>query len=84
MSNQWFETVAKAQWRPKKRLPPSVYGALISAISVSDPGGNDLDGIPATIGTVPALAGQVEIVLDGGIRRGGDVVKALASACRPS
>jgi L-lactate dehydrogenase (cytochrome)/glycolate oxidase len=53
-----------------------------SAISVSDHGGNNLDGTPATIRALPAVADavgdQVEVVLDGGVRRGGDVVKALA------
>jgi glutamate synthase domain-containing protein 2 len=53
-----------------------------TAISVSNHGGNDLDGTPATIRALPAVAaavgGQVEVLLDGGIRRGGDVVKALA------
>src|ERR1700746_2568431 len=51
-------------------------------ISGPNHGGNDLDGTPATIRTLPAVAaavgGQVEVLLDGGIRRGGDVVKALA------
>jgi pre-mycofactocin synthase len=53
-----------------------------TAISVSNHGGNDLDGTPATIRALPAVAaavgGQVEVLLDGGIRRGGDVVKAVA------
>jgi pre-mycofactocin synthase len=53
-----------------------------SAVSVSNHGGNDMDGTPATIRALPAVAaavgGQVEVLLDGGIRRGGDVVKALA------
>jgi heme/flavin dehydrogenase (mycofactocin system) len=56
--------------------------AGVSAISVSNHGGNNLDGTPATIRTLPSIAaavnGQVEVLLDGGIRRGGDVVKALA------
>jgi heme/flavin dehydrogenase (mycofactocin system) len=56
--------------------------AGVSAISVSNHGGNNLDGTPATIRSLPAVAaavnGQVEVLLDGGIRRGGDVVKALA------
>jgi len=30
MANKWFETVAIAQARAKKRLPKSVYGALIA------------------------------------------------------
>jgi L-lactate dehydrogenase (cytochrome) len=53
-----------------------------SAISVSNHGGNDLDGTSATIRALPAIvgavSGEVEVLLDGGIRRGGDVVKALA------
>jgi pre-mycofactocin synthase len=57
-----------------------------SAISVSNHGGNDMDGTPATIRALPAVAaavgGQVEVLLDGGIRRGGDVVKALALGAR--
>ena len=57
-----------------------------TAISVSNHGGNDLDGTPATIRALPAIAeavgGQVEVLLDGGIRRGGDVVKALALGAR--
>jgi heme/flavin dehydrogenase (mycofactocin system) len=57
-----------------------------SAISVSNHGGNDMDGTPATIRALPAVAdavgGQVEVLLDGGIRRGGDVIKALALGAR--
>jgi heme/flavin dehydrogenase (mycofactocin system) len=57
-----------------------------TAISVSNHGGNDLDGVPATIRALPAVAeavgGQVEVLLDGGVRRGGDVVKALALGAR--
>jgi len=57
-----------------------------SAISVSNHGGNNLDGTPATIRALPAVAAavgdQLEVVLDGGIRRGSDVVKALALGAR--
>jgi pre-mycofactocin synthase len=56
--------------------------AGVSAISVSNHGGNNLDGTPATIRTLPAVAAavgdQIEVLLDGGIRRGSDVVKAVA------
>jgi pre-mycofactocin synthase len=60
--------------------------AGVTAISVSNHGGNNLDGTPAPIRALPAIAkavgDQVEIVLDGGIRRGSDVVKALALGAR--
>jgi len=53
-----------------------------SAISVSNHGGNNLDGTPATIRALPAVVeavgGEVEVLLDGGVRRGSDVVKAVA------
>jgi len=60
--------------------------AGVSAISVSNHGGNNLDGTPATIRMLAAVAdavgSQVEILLDGGVRRGSDVVKALALGAR--
>ena len=60
--------------------------AGVSAISVSNHGGNNLDGTPASIRALPAIAeavgNQVEVLLDGGIRRGSDVVKALALGAR--
>ncbi|ASR39361.1 alpha-hydroxy-acid oxidizing enzyme [Prauserella marina] len=56
--------------------------AGVSAISVSNHGGNNLDGTPATIRALPPIADavgeQIEVLLDGGVRRGSDVVKALA------
>jgi heme/flavin dehydrogenase (mycofactocin system) len=60
--------------------------AGVSAVSVSNHGGNNLDGTPAAIRALPAIAeavgDQVEVLLDGGIRRGSDVVKALALGAR--
>ncbi|MGQ0532104.1 MAG: alpha-hydroxy acid oxidase [Caulobacteraceae bacterium] len=57
-------------------------GAGADAVWVSNHGGRQLDTAPATIDTLPAIAdavgGAAEIILDGGVRRGGDVVKALA------
>jgi isopentenyl diphosphate isomerase/L-lactate dehydrogenase-like FMN-dependent dehydrogenase len=53
---------------------------------VSNHGGNNLDGTPASIRALPAIADavgdQVEVLLDGGIRRGSDVTKALALGAR--
>ena len=57
-----------------------------TALSVSNHGGNNLDGTPAPIRALPAVAdavgSQVEVLLDGGVRRGSDVVKALALGAR--
>jgi L-lactate dehydrogenase (cytochrome) len=57
-----------------------------TAVSVSNHGGNNLDGTPASVRALPAVAdavgSQVEVLLDGGIRRGSDVVKALALGAR--
>ncbi|TQF68752.1 mycofactocin system-associated heme/flavin dehydrogenase [Rhodococcus spelaei] len=57
-----------------------------TAISVSNHGGNNLDGTPAPIRALPAIAeavgDDIEVLLDGGIRRGSDVVKALALGAR--
>ena len=57
-----------------------------TAISVSNHGGNNLDGTPATVRALPAIAeavgDRIEVLLDGGVRRGSDVVKALALGAR--
>jgi heme/flavin dehydrogenase (mycofactocin system) len=61
-------------------------GAGATAVSVSNHGGNNLDGTPAAIRALPGVAAAVgdsaEVLFDGGIRRGGDVVKALALGAR--
>lgn len=58
------------------------------AVIVSNHGGRQLDDVPAAIAALPdiaaAVGGRAEIILDGGVRRGTDIVKALAlgaSAC---
>src|SRR6476659_1426644 len=60
--------------------------AGVSAISVSNHGGNNLDGTPASIRALTPIAeavgDQIEVLLDGGVRRGSDVVKALALGAR--
>ena len=57
-----------------------------TAISVSNHGGNNLDTTPATIRVLQPIAaavgGDIEVLLDGGIRRGADVVKAVALGAR--
>ena len=63
-----------------------VVGLGATALSVSNHGGNNLDGTPAPLrclpGIVDAVGDQIEVVLDGGVRRGSDVVKALALGAR--
>jgi len=57
-----------------------------AAVSVSNHGGRQLDCVPASIRALPevvkAVNGQVEVLMDGGIRRGTDVVKALCLGAR--
>jgi L-lactate dehydrogenase (cytochrome) len=54
----------------------------VEAIAISNHGGRQLDSAPATLDLVPAIAdavkGKTEIICDGGVRRGSDIVKALA------
>ncbi len=56
------------------------------ALVVSNHGGRQLDGVPATLRALPevleAVNGQAEVLVDGGIRRGGDVAKALCLGAR--
>jgi isopentenyl diphosphate isomerase/L-lactate dehydrogenase-like FMN-dependent dehydrogenase len=58
----------------------------VDGIVVSNHGGRVLDGVPATIDVLPevvaAVDGRAEVFLDGGVRRGTDVVKALALGAR--
>jgi heme/flavin dehydrogenase (mycofactocin system) len=53
-----------------------------TALSVSNHGGNNLDGTPSPIRALPAIVdavgNDIDVVLDGGIRRGSDVIKAVA------
>jgi len=57
-----------------------------AAISVSNHGGRQLDGVPASLRVLPeivrAVNGQIEVLLDGGIRRGTDIVKALCMGAK--
>lgn len=57
-----------------------------TAISVSNHGGNVFDGAVATIRALPAVVDavgdQIEVLLDGGVRRGNDIARALALGAR--
>jgi len=56
------------------------------AVIVSNHGGRQLDGVPASLsmlpGVVDAVNGRIEVLMDSGIRRGSDIVKALCLGAR--
>jgi 4-hydroxymandelate oxidase len=56
--------------------------AGVAGIMVSNHGGRNLDTVPATIEALPQVAdkvaGRIPVFVDGGVRRGTDVLKALA------
>jgi 4-hydroxymandelate oxidase len=76
--------VIKGLVRPDDALRAVDCGA--NAVMVSNHGGRQLDTSPATIDVLPAIADAVgtraEILLDGGVRRGTDVIKAVALGAR--
>jgi heme/flavin dehydrogenase (mycofactocin system) len=85
MRAQWDGPfVIKGVTRPEDARRAADLGA--TAVSVSNHGGNNLDGTPASIRALPAVVDavgdQLEVLLDGGIRRGSDVVKAVALGAR--
>jgi isopentenyl diphosphate isomerase/L-lactate dehydrogenase-like FMN-dependent dehydrogenase len=57
-----------------------------AAVIVSNHGGRQLDGVPAALDALPevvdAVESRIEVLVDGGVRRGTDVVKALALGAR--
>ena len=57
-----------------------------AAVVVSNHGGRQLDGAPASLRALPevvtAVGGRAEVLMDGGIRRGGDIVKAICLGAR--
>ena len=86
---EWMKWV-----RPQTKLPIVMKGILtaedarlavengVQAIIVSNHGARTLDGMGGTLDALPevveAVNGRVPVLVDGGIRRGGDVIKALA------
>jgi len=57
-----------------------------NALVVSNHGGRQLDGVPGSIRSLPevvaAVGTQIDVLVDGGIRNGGDIVKALSLGAR--
>ena len=75
--------VVKGILHPEDALIAIDHG--VSAIMVSNHGARQLDGVEATVDALPAIISavqkqnaNVEVYLDGGIRQGTDVIKALA------
>src|SRR5919202_5920201 len=86
------------EWLAGYRVPVVLQGLLTAedaklacehgaaAVVVSNHGGRQLDGVPASLDVldevVDAVDGRAEVLLDGGVRRGVDVLKALALGAR--
>ena len=82
----WLQSITSLPVLLKGILSPmdaqQAIGQGVAGLIVSNHGGRTLDGVPATIDALPAIAqavqGRVPLLLDGGVRRGTDVFKALA------
>ena len=82
----WLRTVTSLPIIPKGVLSPDdaarAVDAGVAAIYVSNHGARNLDTAPATLTVLPRVvdrvAGRVPVLFDGGVRRGTDVLKALA------
>jgi L-lactate dehydrogenase (cytochrome) len=76
--------VVKGVMSPRDAALAAEHGA--AAVVVSNHGGRQLDGAQATLEALPAVVDAVgdrlQVLLDGGIRRGADIAKALALGAR--
>jgi len=94
-SADWKEVEwVRSQWRGPLLLkgvlhPDEARRAVslgVDGLIVSNHGGRQLDVVPASVEALPAVVeavqGKIPVLLDGGVRRGGDVLKALALGAR--
>ncbi len=87
---EWLRSVTKLPLLVKGIVrgddATAAAGSGVSGIVVSNHGGRQLDTAPATIRVLgeiaDAVGGRIEVLVDGGVRRGTDVVKALALGAR--
>src|SRR5262249_16617125 len=83
---EWLASISSLPVIPKGILSPEDARIAIEtgakAIGISNHGGRQLDDVVATLDALPAVtqavAGKAEVFVDGGIRRGTDVLKAMA------
>jgi 4-hydroxymandelate oxidase len=83
---EWLRSFSKVPLLLKGVLNPEdaarAVEAGVSGIIVSNHGGRNLDTVPTTIDALPLVAekvaGRIPILMDGGIRRGTDILKAIA------
>ena len=84
---EWLRSVARTPLLLKGILHPDDADLAVrngaAGVIVSNHGGRYLDSAPATLDALPAVvdrvAGRIPVLMDGGIRRGTDVLKALAN-----
>jgi 4-hydroxymandelate oxidase len=82
----WLRSITRLPIVLKGVLNPDDAARAVEAgasgLIVSNHGGRNMDTVPATIDALPAVsarvAGRIPVLVDGGIRRGTDVLKALA------
>jgi len=85
LREQWRgPLIVKGVMTPEDAVRAAEHGA--DAVVVSNHGGRQLDGLPATLEALPAIAAaagsRLEVLIDGGVRRGSDLVKARALGAR--